>query len=218
MLLTSKEFLVDGSVLKSADLVWERGEDSQYQIKFYEQATWRATRRTCFYKCFNYHNSSLEECCDVHFFSNLLFLPLFREPSGWRFTSSHLSNGELERLTGHDTLSGVRGLGDERSTSTWMSSVSSGLLLRGLLLALPLLGTVGLRRALLLPFLLLKPLELSPGSLRSTRSKAVDRTESHFECFFMFGWKINMAFLGFPSEYWLWWCFSHTEEWLACGC
>lgn len=88
-----------------------------------------------------------------------------------------------------EILSGVLGLAGRCSTSTWISSVSSGLvrrrgllelafLLRGLLLCSLLLLPPPTLVLPLLPLLppLLPPL-LSPGSLRSTRSRAVDRTE-----------------------------------------
>ncbi len=71
-----------------------------------------------------------------------------------------------------EILSGVLGLAGRCSTSTWISSVSSGLARRRGLFELPFL----LRGLLLCSLLQLLPPLLSPGSLRSTRSRAVDRT------------------------------------------
>lgn len=70
-----------------------------------------------------------------------------------------------------EILSGVLGLAGRCSTSTWISSVSSGLVRRRGLMELAFL-----LRGLLLLWSLLPPPLLSPGSLRSTRSRAVDRT------------------------------------------
>ncbi len=96
-----------------------------------------------------------------------------------------------------EILSGVLGLAGRCSTSTWISSVSSGLVRRRGLLELPFLlrGLLLWSLLLLLPLTLLLPLLppllplllpallppllpplVSPGSLRSTRSRAVDRT------------------------------------------
>lgn len=72
-----------------------------------------------------------------------------------------------------ETLSGVLGLAGRCSTSTWTSSVSSARTRRRGLLELPFL----LRGLLLLSFLV-----FSPGSLRSTRSRAVDRTATELDC------------------------------------